>query len=968
MMIYFLERIAKLLYAENGNNLRNHCLVFPNRRAGLYFKKYLAGEITGPVWTPSITTINDLFRSLSDLQMSENELLLFELYKVYRNISKSSESFDDFYYWGDMILNDFDDVDKYLVNASSVFRNISDIKEIDRKFGDLTPEQTEIIRQFWINFNPEKQTGEKSEFTRIWSLLNDIYNGFRKNLREQKLGYEGMVFRDVIEKPDVEHLPGFNWDIIHFAGFNALNECEKRLMIRLKKAGKARFYWDYDNSYMKKEKLNSAGYFLKENIRLFGNDMPGDWSYDTLLSGGSVSVKRQIIDTSSDVAQVKLIPHLIREIKDLTADNAHHTAIVLADENLLIPSLTSLPETVKEVNITMGYPLRQSLVYTLVSRLIDLQRNSRFRKGTLFFSYLDVTGILKDPIISGLLNDPENEIKRKIVEDNLIWIPSEIFEKSEHLSEIFRKPASPGSFSDYLKKILILIVTKNGGEDANPENDPVQINIRNEFIYRVILSLNRLDGIANNPDVTFTNDTWIRILERLLRNQSVPFSGEPLSGIQIMGILETRTLDFKNLIILSVNEGVLPAVSSGPSFIPFSIREAFGLPSINHQESIYAYHFYRLLHRAENITFVYNSNTEGLRTGEMSRFLQQMKYEPSLKSEFRNLSFEIKTHGSVAGVVERTDDHTGQLLSLFVNEDNPGILSPSAINTWLYCRMKFYYRYVNRLKEPERISPDIDPSMLGTLLHEIMRNLFTRRIGKVITAEMIFAITCNRPFLEKVIRESINNYFRRSDDAFITGNEFIVRDVLMVYLQRILHIDHISAPFTLLNLEKSYSYRIKLKVLGRNDDWISVGGKIDRIDLKDGVIRIVDYKTGTVADSINSIDILFADDRKKDPDGWLQTLLYCEAYLTENPGIKVHPSIYKIKKLPADHPEDKLRIKPDRNTESVIDDYSSVRKEFTDGLAEVVNTIFSSDEPFVMTSDTWGKCTWCPYNVLCMRD
>ncbi|MBG0858451.1 MAG: PD-(D/E)XK nuclease family protein [Bacteroidales bacterium] len=966
-MVYFLERIAKLLCSENGNNLRSHCLVFPNRRAGLYFRKYLAAEISKPVWIPSVTTINDLFRSLSDLQPAENEMLLFELYGIYRRLSKSPESFDDFYFWGEMLLNDFDDVDKYLVNSSLLFRNVKDLREIDRLFGELTQEQCEIIRRFWVNFNPEKLTGEKSEFIRIWSILNDLYNEFREALKIKSLGYEGMLFRDVIENRDPEELRGIKWDKVHFIGFNALNECEKELMLRLRRAGRARFYWDYDNSYMGRDKLNSAGYFLKENIKLFGNDMPGDWSYDTLLSKDySSAVRRRVIDTSSDVAQVKLIPLLVKELTDLTPETAHHTAVILADENLLIPVLTSLPESVKEVNVTMGYPLKQSLVYSLVRRLLDLQHNSVVRNGRVLFRYTDVSGILKDPFISGLLNDSESGINKEIISANLIWVPSAVFEKTEHLAGIFKKPADPAMLSDYIREILLLIVTK-AGKDNDPENKPVQKNITNEFIYRVMLSLNRLDAIAGSTDITFTTDTWARILDGMLRSQAVPFSGEPLSGIQVMGILETRTLDFRNLIILSVNEGVLPSASAGSSFIPFSIREAFRLPSINHQESIYAYHFYRLLHRAENVTFVYNSNPEGLRSGEMSRFLQQIKYEPSQEIRYQNLGFEIKTHSKLGVVIERTGNHMEQLFSSFSDGNNSGTLSPSAVNTWLHCRMKFYYRYVNRLREPDRITPDIDPSMLGTLLHDIMKRITEKYSGKEIDAGTIDGVICSHSNLNAVIRNTINDYFKRSDNNFTTGNELIVTEVLMAYLKRILNIDRSYAPLTILEVEKFCSFRMALKMPYQKVKEISVGGRIDRVDMKDGVIRIVDYKTGTVSDSISSVSLLFDDDRKKDPDGWLQTLLYCEAYLAGNPGKTVRPSIYKIKKLPADGADDMLRVKASRNNEFIVEDYISVRQEFMEGLSETVNTIFSSDEPFVMTTDRWNKCAWCPYNILCMR-
>jgi hypothetical protein len=965
-MEYFLENIAQSLHSEFGNTLNHHCLVFPNRRAGLYFLKYLAARIDKPVWAPSILTINELFRSYSSLQTAGNEILLFELYKVYRKLKKSPESFNDFYFWGDTLLNDFDDVDKYLVDASLLFRNVQDIKNIDQQFGGLTDGQVEIIKRFWINFNPDKPTNEKSGFISIWSVLNDLYCGLRSSLKNQNLAYEGMIFRELAEDSEKDYTSGTHWDMVHFIGFNALNECEKVIMTRFKRACKARFYWDYDNSYIKEGKLNSAGFFLRDNLKTFGNDMPSDWSYDTMLSAGAPIVRRRVIDTSSDVAQVKLISQLIEELPDLTTGNAHHTAVVLADENLLMPVLTSLPENIGDINITMGHPLKQTLVYTLVKHLMDLQRTAIIGNGVVRFSYKGVISILKHALMSGLMNESDNEIINEITKTNLKWVPSDRFAKSEHLSRVFRKPETPALISDYFKDILSLIAINDEKKPDSSDNNPVQRNIRNEFIYRVVLSINRLETIVNDTDVSFTTDTYIRILDRMLRIQSVPFSGEPLSGIQIMGILETRALDFKNLIILSVNEGVLPAVFAGSSFIPFSLREAFGLPSVNHQESIYAYHFYRLLQRAENVTFTYNSNSEGLRSGEMSRFLIQMKYETAMKPDFLDLNFEIKSHGALGETIERREEHLLQLSSQFLDKSKGRILSPSAINTWLNCRMKFYYRYINHLKESEKVSADIDPAMLGNILHEIMKNLYHDFIGQVLTKDLLDSIIRDRQLLARVTNEAINEKFNNGKDSLISGNELIVRDVLMAYLIRILHTDKTLAPFTILNLEDSFSFIMSTLSNGSQIE-ILTGGKVDRIDIVNGVTRIVDYKTGTVVDTINSIGDLFADDRKKDPDGWLQTLLYCEAYLVKNPGSVVRPSVYKIKKLAGGSFTDKLKLKTDSKSEMVIDDYKIVREEFVINLEGIIDTIFSRNEPFSMTSDTRGKCSYCPYKALCMR-
>jgi CRISPR/Cas system-associated exonuclease Cas4 (RecB family) len=613
----------------------------------------------------------------------------------------------------------------------------------------------------------------------------------------------------------------------------------------------------------------------------------------------------------------------------------------------------------------MGHPLKQTLVYALIRSLMDLQRSAIFISEVEMFGYKEVIRILKHTLISDLMGEPDNKIINEIVSANLIWVPSARFLESEYLAKIFKKSINPASLSDYFKDILSLI-SPDVRNTAAAEKNPVGKSILNEFIYRVVLSINRLETLTENSEIKFSNDTYMRILDRMLRIQSVPFSGEPLSGIQIMGILETRTLDFKNLIILSVNEGVLPAISQGSSFIPFSLREAFGLPSVNYQESIYAYHFYRLLQRAENVTFIYNSNSEGLRSGEMSRFLIQMKYEPALKPEFVDLNFEIRTQGVIRETLERTEAHSQALSSRFLERSKGSFLSPSAINTWLNCRMKFYYRYVNGLREPDMVSPDIDPAMLGSILHEIMKSIYQDFTGKEITLENLNSLTRDNQFLYGITNEAVNKKFKDERDEIIGGNELIVRDVLIAYLMKVINRDKTITPFTILNLENFFSFVISVFSNG-NPLEIVTGGQVDRIDLVRGITRIVDYKTGSVAEMVSSLDELFTDDRKKENDAWLQIFLYCEAYFANNPESLVQPSVYRIKKMSGTSQSDKLKLKLMSCNEIFIEDYSSIRDEFISGLKGVISKIFSKDEPFSMTCDARGKCTYCPYKELCMR-
>ena len=963
-MDYFLQHIAKSMHSEFGNKLNRHCMIFPSRRAGLYFLKYLSNEIKKPVWSPSVLTINDFFRSLSSLQVAGNEILLFELYKVYRKIKKSPESFDDFFFWGDMLINDFDDIDKYLVDPSQLFRNILDLKNIDQQFGGLEKEQVEVIRQFWINFDPGRLTGEKSEFLSIWGVLNDIYTTFREYLRKKNIAYEGMIFREVADAIP-QKLPVNKWDMFHFVGFNALNNCEKKVMGWLKKEGRTRFYWDYDSSFLTGGLFTSAGLFIRKNLAYFGNDMPEGWNYNTFLSLANRKVVRRAIETSSDVAQAKLIPKLLREIPGLTAENAHHTAVILPDENLLIPVLTSLPEEEGDINVTMGYPLRQTQIYSLVKALLRLQKNIRTDNDKIFFNYTDVQAVLRHVMTITLTEGDGHEILDEITSSNLFWVPTSLLIKSERTARIFKRASTPEELSDYLRGLLTDLACAETASTPEGEKPDVQRSVTNEFIYRIILSLNRLDQVVSGEGCDFTTGTYSAILDTMLKNQSVPFSGEPLSGIQIMGLLEARALDFKNLVILSVNEGILPGASAGSSFIPFSLRESFGLPDNEHHNAVYAYHFFRLLERAENVTYVYNSNSEGLRNGEMSRYLLHMKYEPSLCPEFLTPGSKIRTRGPVKESLSRTGYHSALLKGSYCDSVNGRLLSPTAINTWLNCRMRFYYRYVNRLKEPEMISEEIDAALLGTLLHDIMKNIYGNFRGRVMQISEIEAIIKNRQALEAIVKRSIETGFRGGVRSFTSGNEIIAADILIYYLARILKKDLDYAPFTIIDLEEFYSFRISF---GDGDDKRNVvaGGKIDRIDLKDGIVRLVDYKTGAAAESVNSSEALFEDDRDKDLNAWLQTLLYCEAFLEKNPGQTVRPSVCRVNKQGSSPGSDRLRLRPDRKSEIIVDDYLLVRDAFLSGLRLTLGTIFSDDEPFIMTLQT-KKCGYCPYSRLCQR-
>jgi CRISPR/Cas system-associated exonuclease Cas4 (RecB family) len=365
------------------------------------------------------------------------------------------------------------------------------------------------------------------------------------------------------------------------------------------------------------------------------------------------------------------------------------------------------------------------------------------------------------------------------------------------------------------------------------------------------------------------------------------------------------------------------------------------------------------------VTFIYNSDSTGLRTGEMSRFLTQLKYEQIIKPSVLNLSFDIRTPASIGTEVEKSKLHIKRLQSLYVDDSSKAVLSPTAINTWLNCRMRFYYRYVNGLKEPEVISPEIDHAIFGQILHRIMKSIYNDHLNSELSADYIDSLIKDKRHLHDSINLAISENYSSDVMRPLSGNDVIIKDILSIYLQKILTVDRAFAPFTITGLEKSFRFMFLFQSKGENIK-IRTGGNIDRIDRQKDKIRIVDYKTGESAQKISSVGDLFVDDRKKDLDGWLQTLLYCEAYLVENKDISVRPSIYKVKDLTADKFSDFLIIKEDKSSEIVLDDYKSVRGSFLDGLRGVITSIFSSEEPFRMTKNT-NKCVYCPYKGLCQR-
>lgn len=957
----FLKHIATDLHQRYGNNISNLCIVFPNRRAGVYFKQYLSELTDQPIWSPNTTTINELIQEISGLTVADNIKLLFELYRIYKQVKKSEETFDDFYFWGEMMLNDFDDIDKYLVNPEDLFKNLKSLKSIQDQFTYLTDEQVEAIKQFWQSFDPEKYSGHQEDFISIWNVLLDIYKQFNAKLTDLGIAYEGMIYRSVANKikgTESIELPHSKYV---FAGFNALNNCEKKLFNYLRDNKLADFYWDYDESYINHID-HEAGFFLHENLQEY--KQPISISNQDIFKSLNQPKHVEMVSVPSDVGQAKVITQKLNEAKEKIDSSPNKTAIVLADEELLIPVLHSVPDHIEQVNITMGYPVSNTPVYSLLEHLIDLQKNAKQTKSGATFYHKNVVAILNHQYIHTPFTKEANKLLQEIKEKNRIVINTEELACCDFFSVLFTKIESYTALSEYLLDILYHVY--NSLKKDGQENTIHTTALEKEYIYHIYLAINRLKDVLQSQHIEIKTETYIRLLRKIIRNLRIPFTGEPLSGLQIMGILETRLLDFENVYISSMNEGIFPKTEAALSFVPYNLRRGFGLPTIEHQDAIYAYYFYRLVQRAKNITLIYNSSTDGLQTGEMSRFLYQLKFDSQLEIKEKSLKYDISSTQPKTIEIEKTDEVHQKLEKFLSTSDESKYLSPSALSTYLRCHLQFYFRYIAELREQDELTEEIDAPLFGNILHQAMFYLYSDYTGKTMQPDDVKALAVNKNRIAQCIDRAFKEeYFKSDNTPEYTGKNIVIRKIIEKYISQILALDKQYAPYELISLEDTYELGITVNT-GTETFNIKLGGKIDRVDKLQDHIRIIDYKTGSDKLEFKNIEALFSDKKDDQQSAVFQTFLYSEFYKQlKKPESTITPGVYSVRKLFDRNFDYRIKQKENRK-ETVITDYETVRNEYVENLTKLVEEIYNRNTPFTQTEEL-KNCDYCPYRKICHR-
>jgi len=945
----FLDSVADRYFSLYGSEVGRMCFVFPNRRSSIFFRKYLGQKSHIPLLCPKLLTINDLFGELSNLEKVDKIEALWRLYRHYASLmwpgSEPKESFDEFVFWGDVLLNDFDDIDKYMADARLLFANIKDINDIDAGYSYLTDEQLAAVRQFWGDFllNPKSESSldKKRLFRDTWSILFPLYEIFRTELLSDGKAYEGMMYRIVAESlardsstRDEMLVRLRKYGRIVFVGLNALNKCEKRLLSTMRDSLGGDFYWDFEGS-MVTDRDNKSSLFMKDNV----TDYP---SLHPLDPAAPVHQSIHVVSVPSAVAQTRVASRIIESLSAEDGFSSEETSLVLPDETLVIPMLNAIPECISDVNVTMGYPLSSSNLATFVSLLDRLHRNARVKEGRCGFYFRDVLSILEHPFVvmyarQNSLTDQIADIKSEIRRENVIFPSSGMLSGVGELFKlIFKKIDDVRSLSDYQISIM-------------DELQEYVSRLDREFIYNYRTAVVRILNLG----IQIKRETYFRLLIQLLSVITIPFRGEPLRGLQIMGPLETRALDFRNVIILSVNEGIFPKRSVSGSFIPYNIRLGFGLPNYEFQDSISAYHFYRSIYRAENVYLLFDSRSDGLQSGESSRYIKQMKYHFNVPLIEENVTYSLMSDERVdESLILKDASVMEELDNLFVKGE--GRFSATSLNDYITCPFMFYYKHVRGVREEDEVAESLDSSLFGSIFHKVMEDIYSPFKGKVVNKEDIDFIISDKSGVDHMISSAFAEVAKITE---FSGRNIIVSRLIRRFVHQTLLVDSQRCPFTIVGTEERMW--LDMDICGGSRR-VKLFGMADRMDRdSDGMTRIIDYKTGSVSAKGDFNDVAQMFDRTLDdrrPSIAFQLCIYSLLAVNSAKGRRAEdflPTVYALREIFAGVPSGRC----------ITTDELEV---FRQNVTELLEEIFNDSVPFGASGNE-RSCKYCDFSKLCGR-
>jgi hypothetical protein len=935
----FLQEIAEWA-AQQPELLAKKTFVFPNRRASLYFQHHLAQALKRPQWAPRLVSIEEFFKAASNLQEPDRLTLIFKLYEVYRKVLDSEEPFDKFYFWGDMLLRDFDEVDKYRVGASWLFKDLSKLKELDESFDYLTEEQRQFLTDFWIQFE-ERPSAYKETFLRLWRRLPEVYTKYGRALRTEGLGYEGMIHRAVADslerKPPA---PGQAANTV-FAGFNALTRAEEVLLAAFVEQG-AQVFWDFDQYYADNPQ-QEAGLFARQYKAhpILSKTFPSEWP-DSFRSEKRVVVT----GVAQRVGQAKLAGQRVREIlAELPAENRdralNRTVIVLPDESMLLPVLHSLPPELTSINVTMGFPLRATPLYTLLDLCIDLQVK---RRNDSFF-HRELVSILSHAYILTIAEKEAHERLEYIVQNNRVRVELAELPGNHEVFQLLFRAVEPAQAVEYMVALIEYLGTSFSDKQS----------FDREFAFHFHQHLSRLQLIFRESDRWPDWRGFQKLFRQVTQSVKIPFTGEPLRGLQIMGVLETRNLDFDHVILISMNEGMLPAAQRQGSYIPHTLRKAYGLPAHDHQDAMYAYLFYRLLQRAGAVDLLYSTEPDVIGNGEMSRYVQQLLLESGWSIQRKVLQHEIHVH-QIEPIVINKDSGVVERLERYL-EGGEGSLSPTSLNDFIECGLRFYLKHLAKITEADEVEEDVDARVFGNLLHDVIHWIYEGWDGKGEVTKVDLDRAAQE--VDRLIERAFRTQYVIPDPEPVSfeGQRVVVREMVAEFVRKILALDAAYAPFRIESLEQPFEFTVPLAD-GRK---VRVGGKIDRVDRKQRVVRVIDYKTGGDKTQFESIESLFSSDKKHNKAAF-QTLLYALGFAKLGQSAsQIRPGLMNRANLFDD--EFVFGLKMGRE---LITDATPLLNEFEAGLESLVGRLLDLSQPFVQTTNE-QSCQYCPYKNLCRR-
>ena len=960
----FLKQVAYDLYDKTSGDLVRTAVVFPNKRAGLFFNEYLAQKAGRPIWSPAYVSISELFQQGSTMQTGDPVKLVCELYKVFRDVTGSKETLDDFYFWGELLISDFDDADKNMVDTDKLFSNLRDLNSMTDNETFLEEGQKEALSQFFRNFSMEQTTELKTRFTNLWNALGPIYTRFKKCLEEQNLAYEGMLYRHVLEHLNVGQLP---YERYVFVGFNVLNKVEHALFSKLHQCGKALFYWDYDTFYLNR-KPHEAGEFIRRNLRDFPSELPLE-CFDNLSSPKEITY----IKSPTENGQTQYLPQWIRE--QLT-ELEKETAVVLCNEALLQPVLHALPENIRHVNITMGFPLSQTPAFSFIHALLQLH-TSGYNPSNGRYLFDEVTSVLKHPYTRQVSTETVSLSEDLIRKNRFYPLPDELG-RDDALKELFTPCKSNEEIcrliTTALKRVANIYQTQAADTaQTASETDKAYDQLYREALFKAYTMVNRFSSLIDDGDLDVNQSTFKCLLSRVIQSANIPFHGEPAIGMQVMGVLETRNLDFRNIVMLSVNEGQLPKSGSDASFIPYNIRKAFGMTTIDHKIAVFAYYFYRLLQRAEKITLLFNTSSDSINRGEMSRFMLQFLIEWGFDIKRERLEAAQSPQGTEKIEIQKTPEIMKRMQSFFDTRVNPkALLSPSALNTYIDCSLKFYYKYVALLTAPDEVSAEIDSAKFGSIFHYAAEHIYKDLTahGKTIDCNSLEKLLQNDVKLQEYVDNGFKELFFNiplSERPEYNGLQLINSAVILRYIKQLLKNDLRYAPFSFTASEKFVEEDININT-PKGIIKSRIGGIIDRMDTKDNTLRIVDYKTGGDTQCPPDVKSLFVQDKKRS-NYIFQTFMYasivCKKLREKNSLLKVAPSLLYIHKAASENYSPVIQMGEARKKED-INDFSIHEEEFRENLNTLLEEIFNPDIIFSQTVIE-DKCQYCDYKDLCKK-